>query len=190
MSEEGLRQWESVEAAMEDAEAAYIDMPVEYGRVVKPDGKQILPDKKGTKKEISFSREEQRLMRDTDVFHNHPSGKSFSHYDLFLAISADVHRMIASGRNNLGIAYHHEILRPIKGWPDSGIERLKIAERAKRDLLKAIRDVEKAHFADVFWGQLPKEEFYANWDHEAMKRIASKYHLTYNRRRLDLERKE
>ncbi|MCX7049622.1 MAG: hypothetical protein NTX50_29570 [Candidatus Sumerlaeota bacterium] len=176
MSEEPLMKWESVTAAIEDGEAKYIGERIEWGRVVRPDGSQVFPDKPGKRSSISFTWREWFKMEDNEFFHTHPSGNSFSDHDLILASEANVSRMITSGINSLGEKHRHILVRPKGGWPSSMEMKRAYSEvfpQARDEMLEKISSDRKM-----------KSRYEADFRHEVIKRLASRFKISYNRERL------
>ncbi|MCX7043876.1 MAG: hypothetical protein NTX50_00120 [Candidatus Sumerlaeota bacterium] len=184
MEHEPLIKWPDVEAAIEDAERAYIGQPVEYARVMRDDGRLVFPDKKGSRLEVVFFREEQRLMNNAILFHNHPSGKGFSGEDLALAISTNLQKLIVSGRNSLGQSYRHVVIRPSSGWSEDPIDQIRFAQKVLVDFRTESRKVKEAFYEDIYYKRVSEQAFVAIWDHEAVKRLAVKHGFEYHRKRL------
>ncbi|MCX7045013.1 MAG: hypothetical protein NTX50_05940 [Candidatus Sumerlaeota bacterium] len=176
VSDESLEKWDSAIAAIEDAEAQYIGMENEWGRVIGIDGQMLMKDREGGKSEVYFTGKEIEQMAQHGaavMFHNHPSGNSFSLADLKLASNGNLSMMIASGINNAGDKFRYEIIRPAHGWPPS--EQWRKSYKKEEDKLKL------KFLEDWYYKRIPKDRMETEFDHELIKRLEQKFKFTYNR---------
>lgn len=151
-----------------DAEARIrANKEFETAFVVKPDGEVVL-DKKGEARQVTFTREELDTFKDTIFTHNHPSGNGLSDSDLHLAAWTDVAEIRAVSRvggptdrrpEREATYLTYIMKRPEGGWPHpeaakemlahlNGVMRGKLQQRVD-DMRMTTDEASATHWAAV-----------------------------------------
>lgn len=151
------------------------------------DNGEVVFEKRGHKRSVSFTEEEVKQFKDRIFTHNHPSGwyaregsfgrigSSFSPPDVLTAIKNDMKEMRAATP-----LMRFSMKRPANGWPDYADAR-----RAIRDLHEEVYRENTARFSK---GTLTQNQANATHYHEIWKRFAKRFGIEYTKKQAGLPR--
>jgi hypothetical protein len=146
---------------------------VEHAIVVDESG-NVLFEKKGTKKSVTFDPEEMgKIKNGTNVVlsHNHPGGSSFSKQDIMLSARNNISEIRVITSSELFV-----MRRPAIGWPDAG--RLEGLIKGQRG--RVMKKMVQLHEA----GKISIEDADKNFLHEVTKQTSELIGATYERHKI------
>lgn len=145
---------------------------------------ELLLNKKGGSRSVSFTQNEIRLLKDSIFTHNHPSslgqkgimaiGSSFSHQDLTMAVNANVKEIRA-----VTPTYTFSMRRPKNGWGTS----TKSVKSAYDKASKAVRKEMDGYLKKMGYTQTAYNRANVSYWHQVNKRVAEKFGWDYSKHR-------